>query len=111
MKKLTIDRKIWLRGEGSVRSKLLRPEDQKRCCIGIYLESCSVPKETLLNKGTYYGIAQWGVLLPEETAWLHSYVAQAFYTTNDDQTLTEEEREQKLTALFAGQGIEVEFIN
>lgn len=42
-----IDRKIWLRGEGSERSALLRAEDGKMCCLGIFLDKCGVPRGRL----------------------------------------------------------------
>lgn len=34
MKKLTINRRTWLRGEGSEESYLRRAEDGKMCCLG-----------------------------------------------------------------------------
>ena len=34
MQKLVIDRTRWLRGEGPEESALLRPTDNKMCCLG-----------------------------------------------------------------------------
>jgi hypothetical protein len=36
VKKFTVKRKTWLRGEGSTKSALLREKDQKMCCLGFY---------------------------------------------------------------------------
>ena len=40
--KLTIDRNVWLRGEGNGVSFLLREVDRKMCCVGIYLKACGI---------------------------------------------------------------------
>lgn len=41
--KLIIDRKTWLRGEGSLHSYLRRPADDKMCCLGF----CAVEVEKI----------------------------------------------------------------
>lgn len=53
VKELVIDRKIWLRAKredakkwklgDATGSYLLREQDGKRCCLGIYLAACGVP--------------------------------------------------------------------
>ena len=43
----TLPRSIWARGEGSIKSYLLRAADGKMCCVGVYLEACGVSRESL----------------------------------------------------------------
>ena len=50
--KLPISRKSWLRGENSIKSFLLRSEDQKRCCFGFLAKECGINDDVLLNKTT-----------------------------------------------------------
>ncbi|MEK6883939.1 MAG: hypothetical protein AABY22_30190, partial [Nanoarchaeota archaeon] len=44
--KLTIDRKIWLRGQ---RESALLVKSGKMCCVGIYLNACGVSSDDLYN--------------------------------------------------------------
>jgi len=113
MEKLIIDRNIWLRGEGGFKSYLLRTSDKKKCCIGILVSSLlNIEDDKILGKSTAIS-DEWLVsLIPQEMKWLKNYPIMAeFYDTNDDPTISDEEREKKLTVLFAAQNIKVEFIN
>jgi len=111
---LVIDREIWLRGEND--SYLLRDSDDRRCCLGIYLEACGVDKEQLSNKQDPYDFAR-GYKLPMQTTWLmlgdhhNSDLAGQLMGANDDRNLLEEQREEEITFLFAKVGITVRFIN
>lgn len=140
MRTLVIDRKIWLRGEGDSSGQLLRPDDGKMCCIGIYLEACGVPKELLKGQD----VAHSGVVmpvLPEEAQWLVAGIhcamaqpdAQAAYAINDDALAWKDDdgdndnedreptladawteakyREEKLAKIFAKHDVEVVFTN
>jgi len=44
-----VDRKTWLRGEGTEKSFLLR-EDHKRCCLGFYTQACGIEDSDIFNK-------------------------------------------------------------
>lgn len=66
LKKLTIDRKVWLRGEGE--GELLRASDGKMCCLGIYLKACGKAPRTLLGKAMPSELSKR--VLPEEALWL-----------------------------------------
>jgi hypothetical protein len=116
MKHLTIDRSRWARGlpmEGG--TYLLDPSGDtgKQCCVGIYLSSLGVEDAELAWKETADDVTS---PLPDEANWLisqgssfRSEVADKLYSENDrDQS--EEDREQEIAALFAEQGIEVEFV-
>ena len=50
-KTFTIERSKWLRGEGSDRSKLLREEDGKMCCLGQVMRQLGFSNETLMDQG------------------------------------------------------------
>lgn len=78
---LVIDRRIWLRGEGSLESKLLRERDGKQCPVGILLEALGVPRDEMVG--------------------LH---------TADDVDISDEERERNLALAFAEGGIDVTFL-
>ena len=47
VRKFTIVRSLWFRGEGDDDSKLRRIKDGKQCCLGFYLEACGVKLESL----------------------------------------------------------------
>ena len=51
--KLVIDRKVWLRGEGDAVSRLLRPEDQKMCCVGISGKALGLPDRESMKAGLH----------------------------------------------------------
>jgi hypothetical protein len=107
--KLTINRTEWLRGEGSMYSYLRRASDQKKCCIGILLCALDVKEETLLSK---HAVQDLFIKLPAEQNWLNDRSKmESFYRQNDNTTITEEEREVRLTDLFAEQGIVVTFVD
>lgn len=126
--KLVIDRNIWLRGEGEEASFLLRQDDQKMCCVGIYLEALGVDRGHLngANAAHHPGLSE---MLPKEAMWLvyqdtmHRWMpsdkACRLYAANDGEQHslndpsfdTEEERENYIRDAFATQGVEVEFIN
>lgn len=123
--KLVIDRKIWLRGEGSFMSFLLRRADQKQCCVGILCEALGVPKKDL------EGVKGCQRLVADLPAWLTLPGADpgtfappqkidlfTAYEINDEPAPSFSEvaahealREAKITELFAKHDIQVEFVN
>lgn len=129
--KLIIDRSKWLRGEGETASKLLRERDGKMCCLGFYLLSCGLEPDMIQGRGTPGAVYKYRELYPEEhqgepvPAWTYEYHndEDEYYNTFivrdlirandewvDDLIGGEKGREERITALFATQGIEVEFI-
>jgi hypothetical protein len=110
--KLIIDRKIWLRGEGAMKSKLLRSEDDKMCCIGIYCEALGVSKEALRDHSGSQVLE--GFKLPD---WIQPPAGDSegdlfsAYEINDDSGVRDYDRERTLTAIFARHDVEVEFID
>lgn len=107
--KLTIDRSIWLRGEGVDVSYLRRsPGDGKMCCVGIYLQACGVPPAKLDGMRSAVQVRE---LLPDEAKWLvrgdcNGLGVGDLYQTND--TSADEARIARLFAYHGG--VEVKFI-
>lgn len=129
--KLIIDRAVWLRGEGKGKSFLLRQEDGKRCCLGIYLAALGVSDELLEHVGSPARGLQ--LSLPAEAGWLIEAEAYGFrfphensavacdlmhmndapehgYLRIDGLDLTEARREEFVAARFKEHGVEVEFV-
>lgn len=109
-----IDRKTWYRGKS--RGSMLLREDGRKCCVGFYAESCGVPSNKLVFKGT---IADLVNTWPELTVkFPHNFRDSSaynnlkhLYTTNDNTLLDESTRERLITEAFAQKGIKVTFIN
>jgi hypothetical protein len=106
-----INRHTWLRGrQGSV---LLRPRDQKRCCLGQCLGDAGVPDSILENRSTPGSIERR--IVPDAWRWLldncdyNSTACLDLMDANDALSPTEEERETRLIELFARNGVQVEF--
>jgi hypothetical protein len=107
LKSFTIDRKVWLRGEGG-QSMLYRPQDSKMCCLGIFMSKCGVPKSALANRGFPEKVAQ------EYLKQLPPFLSEFYSTdplmiTNDERSLPEETREADITKGFRDVGIKVRF--
>jgi len=50
MRVFKISRKKWLKGEGHIKSYLLRPSDGKMCCVGQVAEQCGLKESRLVGK-------------------------------------------------------------
>lgn len=129
MKKLIIDRKIWLHGKKQIdqtgnepfrASSLYRSLDWKMCCIGIYLNQCGVSKKILLDKPDATSLVDMDVKLPKQVAWLiqtETYTEGGEYhinSTDSGELMKINDRsanENKIKKLFAKHDVEVEFIN
>jgi hypothetical protein len=118
--KLIIDRSKWLRGEGPSSSCLLRPEDGKMCCLGIYALACGVPKDEI-----------WGQLAPGEGklnkelwtkarrggAWLFESGGHVILSRDCSDLMNENDdpciggKESKIAKIFAEHGVEVTFVD
>lgn len=119
-KTFTIDRDTWYRGRGGSRLILDRssPFPGHKCCLGFCLLSSGVEKESLLGVTTPSRVLNLEHV-PPSLLWTSSDgeilrgdndVTVDIILTNDNETLTEEKREKKLTTLFALVGFNVKFI-
>lgn len=129
MKQLIIDRKRWLRGGdgGGYSSYLFRDEDKKMCCLGFWCRSrglsidrirdISSPIEVLNNfdrkdqtKTKTKTISLLSPLLTKN-ADNDNKICSLLMINNDNNKISEEERERRIGRDFAKIGIKVKFIN
>lgn len=127
-KHFTIPRDVWLRGDQ--KSYLLRPEDGKRCCVGIMLQQCGAPDNSMrgvavvddLNRETLDG-ATW---LPPFLVRLvddededggefevvrESALAEDLYCINDNPNTSDEDKERSIALRLEPLGVTVEFVD
>ncbi len=112
---LTIDRKTWLRGEGTSASFLLRKSDGKKCCLGFYSLRKGFNKKFIEDKKSlpqlpnpeknFPDFCVKGLEIP-----INSDFAGELMGINDG-ILEESERESKITKLFKEIGVKVKFVN
>jgi hypothetical protein len=100
IKEFTVDRRYWLRGQGSSASGLLKPEGM--CCVGFYcIAEGDRPVEELLSLNVYSLGSIAG-----DPFW-HKNI----YGTNDDAFISDIDREIRLKEAFNTLGITINFIN
>jgi hypothetical protein len=115
--KFTVVESKWLRGgKGGPLSMLLNNRGDQ-CCMGFFAEACGVPRSALLESCYFSSkavVPHYDLipepLRPQGDIRVHGDVALKIYLTNDDIRISDEERKQNLTALFAEAGIEVDFV-
>jgi hypothetical protein len=129
----TIDRTTWLRGEGCFESRLLT-HDGKLCCLGFYCLARGFTRKQIFDEAMPMALVGDNgsqnlriklAELGEPTALLlktafpdlfdavdHNHRSLTrLAETNDDYLLSDEERERRLTGMFAARKIKVNFIN
>ncbi len=113
MRKLVIDRSIWLHGEGKGDSYLLRRRDGKMCCLGIYLDACGVSKDLLLS----LRMPSFLEVIPLEAEWLINDEDGRARSSEDvfelailNDTRAVDDRENKIAEVFKKNDVEVEFV-
>jgi hypothetical protein len=108
--KLTIPREWWLRGEGGGMSRLLRVEDRKMCCIGLFaLQVLKMRESQIEDAKTLSDVRNtdcgWPITLEGKPIGSMS----EFYSVNDNICISDDVREGELIKLFAKLGVTVEF--
>lgn len=127
--KLRIPVSKWLHGTDDVDklfdgtrlgSMLHRSQDDKMCCIGIYLEACGVPVTSLTDVGDPADTTL--TTIPEQCKWLVTkiedpegvYSSEIVNSRDAEELIGENDhqaREQVIAAVFAKHNVEVEFIH
>lgn len=109
--KLTIDRKTWLRGEGSDGSYLLRVADGKMCCLGSYALARGATPDQIRGMGDLVDAEIWSPLTRPDIIGGVQNLPRAWelMSINDDPELDDAERERLVARTFADIGVEVEF--
>lgn len=130
VKSFTVDRKTWYRGKSGDSSCLLNNAGN-RCCLGFYASACGVEDKqmrNLLSPGSLVELAktgstydkfdrsvsrdvnEWKTKLTRSSSVDNSETCMKMMQVNDEEKITEEVREKKLTALFASIGIKIKFV-
>lgn len=116
IKSFIINRKTWLRGEGSQNSYLFREKDGKQCCIGTFLLKCGFSECDLLDiqdpsniKGKETKVPKWLIDFSLSNYTFNTGAANDLIAINDRKNTKEEEREKEIKERFAEQGIKVKF--
>jgi len=124
--KFTIPRDKWLRGEGGLVSRLLRPRDGKMCCLGHFGLACGLSSEMIEDRSNPIEIIT-DINPPD--AWTQKNNNSAFLfasfrdslnfplstdcstlmEVNDDKSISDEDRERAIVNIFSAHEIEVEF--
>jgi len=105
--KLVIDRAKWCRG--GENTSLIRSEDGCMCCLGFFGLACGVPGKLMIDKAgpasaKHSGWPEW--LNDGETMLTAKHL---LLEANDESSINDSEREQRITEIFAKHGVEVEF--
>lgn len=118
MKKLTIKRSEWVRGEGPWLSKLFTSKG-KRCCLGFFGNSLGIPDREMKeigSPGKFNEIFRNEIFRAKTTLFPEildefSVSYAEFIEANDDESISSYDRERILKGLFKRIGVEAEFVN
>jgi hypothetical protein len=125
-----IDRSKWLRGKGPTDSYLLRSSDGKMCCLGFFSLACGLTQDQIKDVqapkqliGLDSGGHHINLLSRTDGFWLmqsddnihtpdtHTPDTCRLMEDNDNRMISEQEREEKITRLFAANGVTVKFVD
>ncbi len=120
-KKFTVVESRWLRGmkngDGVSQCSQLLNFSGHQCCMGFLAEACGVPHDRRYAAAYFSStrLEPYYSQLPEALRPVgddrkNPQLARMIYSTNDDTSITDDERKTRLTALFAEAGVEVEFV-
>jgi hypothetical protein len=119
MMEFVVKRSEWYRGQGSTFSRLLRDEDQKKCCLGFLAQTCGYSEHEIEDKGYFNDLDDTSKIpdfffagefkFRDVVKRYNSRFADEVAFINDDRNISNAQREQALTDLFATQGIQVKF--
>ena len=112
---LIIKRSEWYRGKTYYGSKLVRAEDGLKCCLGFLGEACGVPLTSMIDIGTPEMMEEKSKKLFPSDYFSKTHLAyrsdlgHSILQTNDDQHMSEEQRESTLIELFKQLDINLRF--
>ena len=108
----TIVRDKWLRGEGGPDSSLLN-DAGRMCCLGFFAEACGakdIRGVTWMDAPFRSQVPAWAWDLLVKYGSDDTDYAASLTKANDNKDIGDDEREAKLTELFAEAGIKVNFV-
>lgn len=128
VKEFTIVRENWQRGVSSLDALLLNPDNNKMCCLGFYAKACKIPT-SCINDIPDPELAQavlrdknnrWDTFLlyadyddwdsNDDKHYYHSAAASDLMRINDDEKMSEKDREAKIKEIFKKNGVKVKFV-
>lgn len=106
MLKVIVNRKTWYRGQGGPGSRLLL-EDGRRCCVGFLAKRLGASDETLLEECDLLALTP----CKQTDSFSNSYddTLNRAYNVNDNNKLTEEDREATLKDIGKKMGVQFIF--
>jgi hypothetical protein len=116
---LIIDRSKWIRGAASDDTWLLRARDGHMCCLGFYALACGLTEDQIRNVPGPLDAFPNGISSDDNDncfintpgEWLLSDIDRArLISYNDDSHVSDQEREEKITKIFAKHGVTVKFV-
>lgn len=115
-KAVVINRKTWLRGEGTSPSRLLRSSDGKMCCVGFICLAEGVPEEAIKDKAALHNIDLELFDFDENVRLqaIHNTTCASgyepgVYILNDNSFINSAEREKALTVKLGACGYDITF--
>lgn len=115
VKKFVIERDRWLRGKPNSALLTDRAEDAgKMCCLGFFGIACGLTSDQI--RGWQAPASLESSLRRKYPSWLlntdgrlNSGTGVDLMSVNDDSTIDDARREERISELFADRGVEVEF--
>lgn len=136
IKSFTIKRSLWARGKNKPDVNALLNEDATMCCLGFYSKACGASSNSMLNVTSPYRFINvknkaWLANLnnsnleiinfkskliiksdnDDDLSAVNSFVAGDLINYNDDELLSEKEREKAIKNSFAEIGVKVRFVD
>lgn len=109
IKSIRISKRTWYRGKNK-GSRLIRSDDNKKCCLGFFCLQAGVPRKLLVDMPTPVDVEETGVKIPQLVANKHNTtVTRALMACNDDTLLPDSERSLEMRKLFKRIGVRVIF--
>ena len=113
-----VKRSEWYRGFGGSNSHLFLPEndrddDKCRCCLWFFANACGLSDKDIENIATPDEVPE-DLIIPEINEWDTLFVDdkdQKMMNVNDDETLSDKDREEQLIVLFDKAGHEIVFVD
>lgn len=102
-----VSRATWLRGEGPDVSRLLRSSDQKMCCLGFACEQLGVKRDIMKDREAPFQLDD----VSELFELFSDLDIDKAMVINDDESLTDADREADLRRLWEKAGGVLEFVD
>lgn len=102
-----VDRKTWYRGKGGKESRLLR-DDGTRCCIGFLGKELKIPDDDMLQETE---LSHCSTRVGRTFSDDNDIAVTSAYNVNDDDTISDRERETELIVVGKDMGVNFIFEN